>query len=228
MKFKRPSRPNLISALLAVLVGFLLVTQFFSTKKVEKVIDPNSQRNAALEVSILAKSNEGLREEVKNLESEQREYNEALAPGADSTEVLESSLNRYEEFSGLETLKGGGVVVTIKGPVLDVHLLDLLNNLRNIGIKGVSLNGQRIVFDSYIRSQDLQIRLDGIPMAPPYRFEAIGDADLLGSSLQREGGLLEQLTQTIPEVSIDVAAENEITLKPYQGELKFQYATVVE
>ncbi|MFC1618064.1 DUF881 domain-containing protein [Patescibacteria group bacterium] len=233
MKFKRPqikkpSRPALISFILAIIVGFLLVTQFLSTKRVEEVIDPEEQKNSALEVSILAESNENLRDEVSTLEEEQQEYDMALLPGADSAEALESSLQRYQKYSGLEELRGSGVIVSIEGPVLDVHLLDLINNLRNIGVQGISLNGQRVIYDSFIRSQDLQIRLDGIPLVPPYRFEAIGDKDLLAGSLEREGGLLEQLKQTIPELQINVNKKDELTLAPYRGEINFEYAQVVE
>ncbi len=225
-KIKKPSGPNLISFFLAILVGLLLTAQFFSTKKVEEITGPEIQENQALEVSILAESNANLRQEVNSLRVQQQEYNEALQFRLGGTEVLETTLMRYQDASGINELSGSGVTVMIDGPVLDVHLLDLLNNLRNIGVQGVALNGQRLIYKSAITPDGLQIKLDGNVITPPYRFDAVGDPDLLVTSLEREGGLLEQLIQTFPEVEVAITKKDNLTLPAYQNEITFEYAQV--
>ncbi|MFC1721632.1 DUF881 domain-containing protein [Patescibacteria group bacterium] len=227
-KLKKPSQPALISFILAIIVGFLLTTQFYSTKQVEEVTDPDLQKNQALEVSILSASNTDLRQEVTSLRVKQQEYDNVLSSRLGGSEALASSLATYQEVSGLGELTGSGVTVMIDGPVLDVHLLDLLNNLRNIGVQGVALNGERIVFDSSILPDKLQIRLNGEIVNPPYRFDAVGNADLLESSLLREGGLLEQLGQTFPEVEIDITKKDSLTLPAYRGIIRFDYARSVD
>jgi len=226
-KIKRPSRPAFISFVLAVIVGLLLTAQFFTTKEVAEISDPDRQKNEALEVSILADSNNNLRQEVSSLRTQQREYEEALQFRLGGTEVLESTLLRYQEASGLSEISGAGVTVMIDGPILDVHLLDLLNNLRNIGVRGISLNGQRVIYKSFIAPDGLQIKLDGNLITPPYRFDAVGDPVLLAGSLEREGGLLEQLTQTFPEVEVAITKKDSLTLPAYKGQIEFEYARVV-
>lgn len=227
-KIKRPSTPSLITFAIAVVVGFLLVGQFFSTDKVKEITDPEIQNNLALEVSILADSNMSLRQEVSNLEQKQRDYQEALQYRLPGTEVLQSSLDQYRRISGLESITGSGVVLVVDGPILDVQLLDLLNTLRNIGIEGISLNGNRVIYRSTIMPQGLQIVLDGVILTPPYRFEAIGNADLLSSALQREGGILEQIKQVFPDVQVSVNKKTGIFLPAYRTDINFRYAQAIE
>jgi uncharacterized protein YlxW (UPF0749 family) len=227
-KLTRPSRPSLVTFAIAVVVGFLLSAQFFSTKKVAEITDPDQQKNLALEVSILAESNDTLRAEVESLEQKAWDYDEALKYRLPGTEVLRASLVQYQEVSGLQELNGTGVSVVLDGPVLDVQLLDLLNTLRNIGMKGVALNGNRIVYDSVILPAGLQIALDNVVLVPPYRFDVVGDADLLAESLQRTGGILEQISQMFPEIKVSVTKKDSLTLPAYRDTMEFHYARTTE
>ena len=234
MKFKRPninkpSRPVLMAFFIAILVGFLLSAQFFSTNKVKELTAPDVQESLALEVSILAESNDKLREEIQELQAQQVEYDEVLEYRVSSSEVLEDSLATYRLVSGLEEVSGAGATVTINGPVLDVHLLDLVNTLRNIGVDGIALNNQRVIYKSTILPDGLQVKLDDELITPPYRFQAVStDPDLLVSSLEREGGLLDQLIKTFPEVDVEINKKDNLTLPAYRGDINFQYAKVAD
>ncbi len=225
---KRPSTPSLITFVIAVAVGFLIVGQFFSTNQVKEITAPDQQNNLALEVSILSDSNTTLRQEVDNLEQKQRNYQEALLYRLPGTDVLQASLNQDKKVSGLQELSGAGVALVIDGPILDVQLLDLLNTLRNIGVEGIAINGHRVTYKSTIRPQGLQITLDGQVLTPPYRFEAVGDAELLVSSLQREGGILEQIKQVFPDVSVGATKKADVVLPAYPDKISFRYARAVE
>lgn len=225
---KRPSTPSLVTFVIAVAAGFLLVGQFFSTNQVKEITAPDQQNNLALEVSILSDSNTTLRQEVANLEQKQRDYQEALLYRLPGTDVLQASLNQYKKVSGLQELSGPGVSLVIAGPILDVQLLDLLNTLRNIGIEGIAINGNRVIYKSAIRPQGLQITLDNQALTPPYRFEAVGDAELLVSSLEREGGILEQIKQVFPDASVTVTKKADVVLPAYRDPLTFRYARSVE
>ncbi len=227
-QIKRPSTPSLITFVIAIVAGFLIVGQLFSTDKVKEITDPDQQKNLGLEVSILAESNMSLRQEVSKLEQKQRDYQEALQYRLPGTDVLESSLAQYQKISGLESVSGPGVSLVVEGPVLDVQLLDLLNTLRNIGIEGVALNDNRVVYRSTIMPRGLQIALDGLILTPPYRFDAIGNADLLATSLQREGGILEQIKQVFPDAQVTVTKKADLTLPAYRGDLVFRQARAVE
>jgi uncharacterized protein YlxW (UPF0749 family) len=227
IQLKKYLRPPVVSFVLALVVGFVLAAQFYTTARVAEVTDPQAQVNQALEVSILARSNDDLREEVSALQAKQREYDEALQFRLGGPEVLEATLLKYQQTSGLEPTTGAGVVVEIDGPLLDVHLLDLLNTLRNIGVSAVAINNQRIVFNSAFSSDGRVIKLDGIKLTPPYRFEALGNGELLENSLLRTGGLLEQISQTFSEVTVAVTKKDNLTLPAYQGEIEFKDAKVV-
>lgn len=227
LQIKKYLRPPVVSFVLALVVGFLLATQFYTTEKVAEVTDPEAQVNQALEVSILSRNNDDLRAEVAALQAKQREYDEALQYRLGGTDVLETTLRKYQQTSGLEEVTGAGVVAEIDGPLLDVHLLDLLNTMRNIGVTAIAINNQRVIYNSAFTTDGREISLDGIKLTPPYRFEALGNSELLENSLLRTGGLLEQISQTFPEVTVAVTKKDNLTLPAYQGGIEFEYAKVV-
>ncbi|EKD49468.1 MAG: hypothetical protein ACD_63C00135G0004 [uncultured bacterium] len=218
----------IVTFAIAILIGFLIVAQFFSTEKIKEKVSPEHEKSLSLEVSILSDSNRNLREEISKLRTEQKDYDLVFQNKESGTEVLGSSLENYKIVSGLYELSGEGIVMKIEGPVLDVHLLDLTNTIRNIGIKGMALNDRRLVYNSSIIPDGLQIRLDGELINPPYIFKAVGDPELLQEALTREGGMVEQITQIFPDIKIDVSKKDSIALPAYGKKFVFDYARETE
>lgn len=222
-----PFKSNHIIIFVAALaVGFLLVAQFFSAEKTKEIASDEMRESLVLEVSILADSNKKLRGEVGKLEDQQRDYDDVLAYKENSEEVLTSTLSKYQKNSGLFEYEGEGIEVKLTGPVLDVNLLDMLNTFKNIGIVGSSLNGKRIVYKSSIRPEGLSILLDGAVISEPYVFLACGNRDLLYEGVKREGGIIEQIETTFPNIKIEVNKKERVKLPAYQGPLAFDIAEV--
>ena len=63
------------------------------------------------------------------------------------------------------------------------NLLYLVNDLRNAGAEGISINGQRIVVSSEIRCVGNVILVNTTRLAPPFEISAIGDPKALELSL---------------------------------------------
>ena len=68
--------------------------------------------------------------------------------------------------------------------ITSTQLIDLINNLKNIGCEAIAINGQRLTGTSSITS--------GI-FTPPMTINVVGDKDLLYNSLVRSGGIIEQI-----------------------------------
>lgn len=110
-------------------------------------------------------------------------------------------------LAGYAPLRGEGVVVTLSdrvatktkalpgvdpGLVHDYDLLSLVNELRAAGAQGIAVNGVRLTAQTAIRAVGSTIRIGGKTTSPPFQIEAVGVAGLLGATLKKRGGLLEQ------------------------------------
>jgi uncharacterized protein YlxW (UPF0749 family) len=100
----------------------------------------------------------------------------------------------------------------------------LLNELRNAGAEALALNGRRIVAWTAIGTDGEQVTVNGRPVEPPYRLEAIGSAHTMEAALTRPGGLVDSLQQVRPGISVTVRQREKLTLPVYHQPLRFVYA----
>ena len=101
---------------------------------------------------------------------------------------------------------GQGIRVTLKDAEYDPieqnpndyivhesHIFRVINELRIAGAQGLSINGQRITANSYIKCTGPVITVDGRTFPAPFVIEAIGEAEVLSSSLYLKGGVIDGL-----------------------------------
>ena len=77
--------------------------------------------------------------------------------------------------------------------VHESHIFKVINELRISGAQGLSINGQRITANSFIKCTGPVITIDGKTFPAPFVIEAIGDSDVLASSLYLKGGVIDGL-----------------------------------
>jgi uncharacterized protein YlxW (UPF0749 family) len=70
--------------------------------------------------------------------------------------------------------------------------------------------------------------VDGKPVQPPYRLQAVGDAQTLRVALERPGGLINLLRQADDNITIGVGQQEQVTLPVYDQPLQFAYAELAE
>ena len=143
-----------------------------------------------------------LRAEVDALQSEVDRL------GADVQDAAVRQVRRevaaLGDDAGLTPVGGPGLVVTLEdSPIEDppegidpnllvVHQQDIqafVNALWAGGATGVTLQGQRLVSTTGIKCVGNTVVLEGVPYAPPYRIEAVGDPDQLAWALDRSPGV---------------------------------------
>ncbi|RRD50773.1 DUF881 domain-containing protein [Arachnia propionica] len=158
--------------------------------------DLRTDRNLSLRelVATQAERNEDLSREVATVRTEVDELTKALnASPEDDTRLAEVALD-----AGSEPVSGPGVrVILTDAPVdvkpagvdddsLVVHQQDIqavVNALWAGGAEAISIQGQRVIATTGIKCVGNSVVLHGIPYAPPYVIEAIGDAKDLTRSL---------------------------------------------
>ena len=154
--------------------------------------DLRSDRTADMRDLVVtqASRNEELRGDVAALTDEVRALAGRQPGGGELTERLAVA----EEAAGLTDLVGPGLRVTLTDAPTDVkpagvsddalvvHQQDIqavVNALWAGGAEAMTIQGQRVISTTGIKCVGNTVVLHGVPYAPPYVIEAIGDADSL-------------------------------------------------
>lgn len=215
------------------LLGLMLAFQFRSN--VEGV--PYDRPQALTQqLSELDKEYQTLLLEAEHLQNSLDE----LQTGGNSYETMQKELQNIRMMAGLEPVTGPGVEITMDNIKLDNQtdydpnlfsityedLLRLVNELRAAGADAISINGQRIVSISEIRSAGKFIDVNLTRLSSPYRIKAIGDPDKLESSLKIKNGIVDTLREWGIEITVE--RSEEITVPAYLNPLEFNYAKPLE
>ena len=187
----------LIVILVSICLGIMVVRQLVLSQKINSEVKAETNQALAYEVSELFKANEQLNEEVDKLQGELDKLNKIYLDSKQANEALEAKINNYKIISGTSEITGPGVKITFDKKIASTQVIDLINNLKNIGVEAIAMNGQRIVASSSIAN--------GV-FSPPVTILAIGDKDLLYNSLNRSGGIMAQIGYG------QVATENDIII----------------
>lgn len=188
----RTPRGRLVTVGVCILAGFMITVSAINARGT----DLRSDRAAT----------------VRELVATQTELNEDLRQSADSLrEEVEELTSRMEGGAGLrDALFDAGVdasTIAVSGPgvrvVLDdaplevkpagvdddalvVHQQDIqsvVNALWNGGAEAMTIQGQRVVATTGIKCVGNSVVLHGVPYAPPYVIEAIGDTGAMTSAV---------------------------------------------
>jgi uncharacterized protein YlxW (UPF0749 family) len=174
----------ILIALACAFLGFILARQFFWHKQVRSLTESDQEKELSLQVSQLFKSNKELVIEKGRLEKRYSDLHKAAIDEKTAQEALEESINQNEIIIGSVAVKGQGISINFTDPLTATQITDLINALRNMGAEAISINGRRI---SYTNGWD------GKTFNAPYTIQAIGKSNLLKESLERRGGIMEQI-----------------------------------
>ena len=143
------------------------------------------------------------------------EYQGAILTEKEASNLLEEELVQLNNITGRNAVKGEGIVVTI---------LQLLNELKMAGAEAISINDQRIVYNSYVVDiNDTYISVNGERIVSPYIIKAIGNTKYLESGLsKKQYGYID--TKLSEGHDIVLEKQTNILINKYTGNLKFNYA----
>ncbi|RMB61716.1 DUF881 domain-containing protein [Tessaracoccus antarcticus] len=188
----RSLRGRLVTVSVCLLAGFMITVSALNARGT----DLRSDRTASMRELVAAQAgrNEELRQSADELRAEVEDLTARMDGGKDLTDAL--------RLAGLEAstepVAGPGVRVTLDDAPLEVkpagvdddalvvHQQDIqavVNALWAGGAEAMTIQGQRVVATTGIKCVGNSVVLHGVPYAPPYVIEAIGDADSMERSL---------------------------------------------
>jgi len=178
-------------------------------------------------ISSLVENNARLREEMEALEKQLSEYQQAT--GRAVLGPLVEELNKVKIINGLVEVSGPGVEVSIDGPIGVLDVQDLINELRNVGVEALTINGERLTLYSVVTStEDGAITVNATQLSRPYILQAIGQPETMETALLRRGGLIATLERNYEGLAVSVVKREKMVLPVYKGAIEFVYASPVE
>lgn len=195
----------------ALLLGILVVVQIRSQNVGDGLQSLSTQELTVL-VGNLNDRNAQLRTEVATLQQESDGLQAAKARGESSVDALRSDLAQLQAWSGLVSVSGPGVRLTIAGPIAGEGVMDLLNELRDSGAEAMSVQGIRVVPDTVVAGSPHALSVLDEPIPDPFTIDAIGSSETLTGSLTRVGGIVAQLAATYPDAIVTVTPVTQLAL----------------
>lgn len=156
------------------------------------------------------------------------EYEEAIINGEEASNLLKQELKETEDLLGKNSVNGQGIIIKMSNNSSDTinsnDLLELVNILKNAGAEAISINEQRLVYDTYI--SDIQgtnyITIKGNAIVAPYTIKAIGNITYLESAVaQKKYGYID--TKISEGKNIVLEKSENITIPAHSDTLEFEY-----
>lgn len=221
---------TLIIGLVCLILTAVMFTQFKTISKIDVTALENMQEaELRSEINSWKTKYEELLKKKEDTDLKIEEYRENITNNQKTSELLENDLNQLTGLIGSRDVSGSGIVVTLEDneyrKVNPTDLLELINELKLSGAEAISINDERIVYNSYIVCPNgTFIHVNGVRlMSYPYVVKAIGDPTYLESGLsKKQYGYID--SKKAEGISVKLERKDNITINKYNGDLEFKYA----
>lgn len=233
-------KDKVIIAVVCLVLGVVLAVQFRIVQGSTITLLPN-QKSSELsnELKRIQEEKENLLRELARLEQKLGDFQNSASMENVMIKNLNEELDRYRIIGGFRDVKGPGIVVTVDNPPKDANfnaevnivyeyelLLSLINELNAAGAEAISINDQRLISTSEIRSAGNAININAVPQQPPYIVKAIGNKDTLEGAINQVFGIVSILRDH--RYLVSVRKQDDISLLKYKDVVKLKYAQPVE
>lgn len=218
-----------IVIILAILCLIIVAAIFIQIRTIEGVNSPV--------LKVIADDN--LRDEVlrwkekydtsaSNLEKAEKKLEKIRQNATKNDESFsskEQNIKKYNNILGLTDVSGEGVIINILAKQLDEstkdYLDNIINELKNAGAESISINNQRLIWNSVIFYDGNVIKVNLEKIESPFVIKAIGDTRLLHGALVRPGGYIELLKSN--GIKTEVEKSTNIQIQKYNGLIDFEH-----
>lgn len=179
------------------------------------------------EISNFKQKVEEITKQLEETNQKIAEYEETITTDKEASDLLVKELEQQNNILGKNEVKGSGVIITLTDTrdqkITGEDLRELLNELKIAGAEAISINGKRIVYDSYVVDVGgTYISVNGEGMVSPYEVKAIGNPTYLESGLsKKQYGYIDTKLEEGKDISLK--RENNIKINKYSGDLNMEY-----
>ena len=135
------------------------------------------------------KRNDVLEAELLRLQELNKALEADIGGNNENFRRLAEEKDKYKMIAGLTTVRGDGVVITLKDTDSYVYYTDillLLNELKAADVQAISINDERVVTTTEIRSAGRYIMVNGRQFVSPYTINRITSYNVCYTKLLRD------------------------------------------
>lgn len=165
---------------------------------------------------------------VDDLEKSNKKLDKIRAQAAKNDtnfETKEQDIKKYNNILGLTDVEGEGITISIVAKQIDEttkeYLDNIINELKNAGAESISINNQRLIWNSVISCDGNVIKVNSEKIDSPFTIKAIGDTRVLYGAILRPGGYIELLNST--GIKAEVTKSTNLQIEKYNGLMKFEH-----
>ncbi|PIC58939.1 DUF881 domain-containing protein [Sporosarcina sp. P12(2017)] len=192
----------------------------------EKVLDPEQsdlfqqEEQYRAELIDQQERNKELTNELLEKQKDVRSFEQVFSDKEKNHAILVEKARDLRLLLGDIPSKGAGVKVTLEDAEYDPsvqnpndyivhesHVLRVINELKIAGAQGMTINGQRINSNSYIKCTGPVIMVDGRTFPAPFIIEAVGDPKVLSPALHLKGSVIDGLLRDNIVVTLEEMKE---------------------
>ncbi|MBC9957775.1 DUF881 domain-containing protein [Yimella sp. cx-51] len=219
----RLTKANLLSTVLALLLGFAMVTQV----QQYRASGLENMRQEDL-VTLLDGVNQQGNKLGQDIDRLTRTRDSLRSGGGDAAAVkaAEDRLAALGILAGTMPATGPGIEITVTDPSSKIsanNMLDTVQELRDAGAEAIQIGSVRVVANSWFgTSLEGKLIVDGHVLTGPYVVRAIGDSHTMSTALAIPGGVVETLRQL--GISAAVQSKSSIAVTALRSEKTPGYA----
>lgn len=207
----RPTRSNLLAALLAGALGFAIIAQVRQTS-IEGLENLREDELVRIFADV-DQDGEQLAGEISNLQSSLDLLQSRTTSEEEAQRAAQERLDSLEILAGTAPAEGPGITLTIRDPLGGVRaptILDAVEELRNAGAEAMQIGDVRIVANTWFTDTTEGLSVSGTVLTPPYVLKAIGDSNTLAGAMEIPGGVTATVRRAGGDAAVEI--EDEVTV----------------
>lgn len=186
-----PARPRLIATGVIAVFGILVTTAAVQTSANADITDA-SRETLIQRINAERDQVEGQQQRIADLQDETIKLQDDLETLTEDQSVATARVRRLEVSTGHVPVRGEGIRVVVSDPpnptdpselVRDEDLAWLVDGLWRAGAEAIAINDQRLNALGSIRNVGPAVKVNSLPVNPPYIVQAIGDTLTLQANL---------------------------------------------
>lgn len=178
-----------------VLLGLVVANQYVLYSRIGFADTADDLGGMALRVARFYSDNEKLKNQIGERQKQFDELQSASTGSNELRQLLERDQQKYKILNGEGVVEGSGVIISIKHIMVLTQLIDFVNALKNSGAEAISINEKRFIVDT---------ALNEFNGKDSFLIKAIGEKEVLYSSLTRPGGIFELIMDGSAEKSDNI------------------------
>lgn len=200
-----------------------------------------------------SKKGEQLAVELKGLKKEENELKQEIEvikknidkyKGESGDDALKAEINKYEALAGYTDVSGTGIEIKINPANNENNLtnqntdnvsqsiiynydllLSMINKLNSAQANAISINGQRVVYNTYFNLEEDGLYINDIKINEPIIIKVIGDADTLASALQIKYGIVWEIEKYY-NYKVEIEKKQDMTINRYSEKIDIKYSSI--